>query len=266
MNRKRVLLFALLALLVLSIVYAYLTMPRLEKAPPRVASERGKPAASSAVSRSANADSRIRFAEAESLKFNGAKRDIFRFKQRYQSPVFVSPAKAAVPVVTPAGPAPEAVSFATVQAELSRFTFIGFLDKAGEKSVFLTSGGTLFIAKRGEAFGLDREFLVAAIDGNLLKVKRSGLDSLVEIPLIEKQKLSASVSAPARLAPLGGQEGALSPRSFTPRSRAGKPPVAEGTENYEPVVPEESIPTEQQEQTPPAEGTVIEGEGNGKKQ
>lgn len=266
MNRKRVLLIVLLALLVLCIGYAYLTMPRLEKAPPRVASERGKPVTSRTVSRSADAESRIHLARAEPLKFNGAERDIFRFKQRYQPTVSANPHQASAPVVAPADSVPEVVSFATVQAELSRFTFIGFMDKAGVKSVFLTSGGTLFIAKRGEAFGVDQEFLVAAIDGNLLKVKRSGLDSLVEIPLIEKQKLAASVSAPARLAPLGGQEGALPLRSFTPRSRAGTPPETPGTDSYEPVAQEENIPTEQQEQTPPAEGTVIEGEGNGKKQ
>ena len=68
-----------------------------------------------------------------------------------------------------------------VQRSLGQFTFLGFLDKGGEKTVFLSSGGELFLVKQGEVFGTDREFTVNAIDGNILKVEHSGSAGLIEV-------------------------------------------------------------------------------------
>lgn len=267
MNRKRLLLAGLLVVLALCLAYAYLMTPRLEKAPPRVAGSRVTPAAAGDGGQSGQVSTRIHFAglEADPVTFAGAERDIFRFKQRFREPQPIQASPPAVSTVTTTG-SPDDISFATIQAELSRFTFLGFMDKAGEKTVFLASGGTMFLAKRDDVFGLDREFTVAAIDGDLLKVRRSGHEGLIEIPLIERQKLAASVSAPARLAPLGGPAGGASPRTFAPRPKAVRSAEGAGAESYEPVVPEENSPTEQQEPEPPAEGNVIEGEVNGKKQ
>ncbi len=271
MNRKRIVLAGLLVILALCLVYAYLAMPRLEKAPPRTAATREKPLTATASGRTADTSSRIAFGEpaSEPLEFSGAERDIFRFKQRRQVqsaaklPVVTPPPDA---TATPEVPSTDTVPFATVQAELSRFTFLGFLEKAGERSVFLTSGGTLFIAKPAETFGVESEFTVAAIDGNILKVKRAGNDSLVEIPLIERQHLAASVSAPARLAPLSSPAGAMPLRSFTPRPKPAVPMEGAGADVTEPVIQQESNPTEQPAPEPPAVGDVIEGEVNGKKQ
>ena len=133
--------------------------------------------------------------------FPGAARDVFRFGQR-RPPVVVPVKKPEVQkpvIVAPPPPVEEVVPIEVVQKALSQFTFLGFLEKAGEKTVFLSSEGSLFLAKKGDKFGTDLEFTVVDISGELLKVRHSGRDSLIEVPLIEQQKLNASVSAPARM-------------------------------------------------------------------
>ncbi len=86
MNRKHMILAALLGVLVLCMVYAYLATPRLEKAPPRSASKRTRSAVAKAADKLQSKVSQDRidftFLKAEEQEFPGAKRDVFRFVQR----------------------------------------------------------------------------------------------------------------------------------------------------------------------------------------
>jgi len=269
MNRKRVILAALLCVLALCVLYAYVATPRLEKAPPRTESQRVRSEAKATEElqfKSAQARINFDFLTVEPQDFPGAKRDIFRFKQmrpvRTETPVAIVETPEPIVVAMP-----EAVPFAVVQQSLNKFTFLGFLEKAGEKTVFLSSGGDLFLVKRGENFGADQEFLVDAIDGNILKVRHVGRDGLVEIPLIEQQKLNASVSAPAHRAPRAGAASQPTPRTFTPKRRMLRPAAPQ--ENEEPFteINEENDPAVEQEAEVPAEGDVLEGDkSNGSNQ
>ncbi len=269
MNRKRVILAALLGVLVLCLLYAYVATPRLEKAPPRTSSQRTQPdTRTTKTLKAGDKPERINFdfLTAEPEDFPGAKRDIFRFFQtrpvRVAAPVTVIE----TPVVTPVIPEKPVVPFEVVQQSLSKFTFLGFLEKAGEKTVFLSSGGSLFLAKRGEKFGADQEFLVTNIDGNLLKVRHAGREGLIEIPLIEQQKLSASVSSPAKMPPAAGIPSQPGKRSFMPKPRVLQPAVPSESEEPFPEIIEEKAPEEGQESEPPVEGDVLEGETNGSNQ
>lgn len=272
MNRNRVILTALLCVLALCVLYAYVATPRLEKAPPRTASQRVRPnVKATGELRAKIPQTRINFdyLTVEPQDFAGAKRDIFRFGQTRPIRTVTPVEKAVAPIAPPVTAAvvmPEAVPFAAVQQSLGQFTFLGFLEKAGEKTVFLSSGGDLFLVKRGEKFGADQEFLVDAIDGNLLKVRHVGRDGLVEIPLIDQQKLNASASAPARLAPVAGASSQPNPRTFTPKQRMLRPAAPQ--ENEEPFTEmnEENAPEEGQEAEVPAEGDVLEEEVNGTNQ
>lgn len=193
MNRKRVILGSLLGVLAVCLVYAYLATPRLEKAPPRDAASR-KLAVSQEAPEVDPSESRGRidfaYLSAEPQEFGGAQRDIFQFAQR--RPVKTVPSIRVVqkeihePVLLP-----EVIPVEVVQKSLSQFTFLGFLEKAGEKTVFLSSGGNLFLVKQGEHFGAGQEFLVEQIDDKFLKVRHAGREGLIEVPLIEKQKLYA---------------------------------------------------------------------------
>lgn len=270
MNRKRVMLAALLGTLVACLIYAYFATPRLEKAPPRTTVQRVSPdVKGSGEGPSKKATERINFdfMTSEPQEFSGAQRDIFRFVQRRpvrtEPPVAIAPP----PVVAPVMPVQPVVPIAVMQQALSQFTFLGFLDKAGEKIVFLSSGGSLFLVTRGESFGAQKEFLVTDIQENLLKVQHAGREDVVEIPLIEKQKLNASVSAPARRAPLAGGAGQSNAQSLTPKRRMLRPAAPQESEQpFPPEVTEETSPAEGQASEPPAAGDVIEGEVNGTNQ
>lgn len=278
MNRKRVVLAALLCVLAVCVIYAYLSMPRLETAPPRSASGKAK-----AVDVARNGDSvasaaRIDFSylDDEPAKFMGAKRDIFRFgSQRPAKSTLPAPGaksstadESAQPVI----PIPLVTPIEVVQRSLSQFTFLGFLEKAGEKTVFLSSSGELFLVKQGEQFGLEKEFQVDSIQGNLLKVTHSGREGLIEIPLIEKKKLQAAVSAPAVLPPSEVQMPPVNNRIFRPQTNVQPRPVPtpgaeetmRETEETMRELIEEYNPQETQEQ--PAEKDIVEGEVNGAKQ
>jgi hypothetical protein len=202
-NRDRVILGALLGVLALCLVYAFLATPRLDKAPPRAAGRHTQPLAQqSAEGNQATARGRIDFTylAEEPQAFAGGQRDIFSFGQRRPAKPATVPTPRAVerPVAQLVAPK-EVVPIDAVRRSLGQFTFLGFLEKAGAKTVFLTSGGELFLAKQGEHFGTGREFQVEAIDDKFLKVRHAGREGLIEVELIEKQKLSAAVSAPASI-------------------------------------------------------------------
>lgn len=269
MNRKRVVLAALLGVLAVCLLYAYLATPRLEKAPPRAESQRPRGAVRTAADGQASpGQERIDFAflTAEPEEFPGARRDIFRFGQRRPQP-----GEERTPTVKTESPQPVAevavmpMPIEVVEQALAQFTFLGFLEKSGEKTVFLSSGGNLFLAKRGERFGAKREFLVADIRGNLLSVRHDSRDGLIEIPLIERQKLAAAVSAPAQMPAMNGS-GQPGPRVFTPQRRPLQPAIPEENVESDTQINEETNPEQGQEPEMPGEGDAAEGDVNGDNQ
>ena len=269
MNRKRMILAALLGVLALCLVYAYFAMPRLEKAPPRSAKKSTRSAVAKAPDKLQSKVSQERidftFLEAEEQEFSGATRDVFRFVQRRTEPIAVVVEEPEVQAPPPVVSEEPMVPVEVVQQALAQFTFLGFLDKGGEKTVFLSSEGSLFLAKRGEKFGLDLEFTVEDISGDLLLVRPDGRDFLIDIPLIEHQKLQASVSAPAHLPPADTVSQPKS-RVFNPKRRMLRPAAPQGSEEDFPGTIEENNPEGEQDVVSPFEGDALEGEVNGSNQ
>ena len=281
MNRKRVILATLLGVLSACVIYAYLATPRLEKAPPRSANQRVQRSVKVAETpESKKVQGRIDFAflSAEPQEFSRAKRDIFRFGGR--PPVKTAPKPIAPVAITSPVAAFKPVMPVVVEKALSRFTFLGFLEKDGEKTVFLSSSGNLFLVKRGESFGIDQEFLVADIDDDLLKVRHAGREGLIEIQLIEQQKLNASVSAPAQIRPAAKAPNQPRTRAFTPKRRVARPaapPETEesfpgteesfpGTEESVPETIEKNEPADEQKSKRLPTGLILEGDVNGTNQ
>ena len=261
MNRKRVVLGALLGVLAISLVYAYLATPRLEKAPPRVTGPRQSPPSREALQgEESGPRRRIDFAYLESgvQEFTGAQRDIFRFGQRRM--VQAAPRVPVVdkdvmrPLVLP-----KPVPVEVMQKSLSQFTFLGFLEKAGAKTVFLSSGGNLFLVKQGERFGAGQEFLVEQIDDELLKVRHAGRDGLIEIPLIEQQKLNAAVSAPVSVSRPGGPaRPPVNARALRSQPRTVRPSARQGDQDFQGGVQQEQDFQDDMQQ----EEQVLQGDGN----
>ncbi len=281
MNRKRVILAALLGVLSACVIYAYLATPRLEKAPPRNANQRVQRSVKvTGDLESKNVQERIDFAFliAETQEFSRAKRDIFRFGGRPS--VKIAPKPAAPVAFTSPIAAFKPVLPVVVEKALSEFTFLGFLEKAGEKTVFLSSSGNIFLVKRGESFGIDQEFLVADIDDDLLKVRHAGRERLIEIQLIEQQKLNTSVSAPAHIKPAAKASNQPRTRAFKPKRRVVRPAAPQELEEsfqepeepfQEPEEPlpetiEKNDPTDERKSKRLPTGLILEGDVNGTNQ
>ncbi len=198
MRGKPLVLLALLGLLVVSIAYAFWMTPHLQKAAPRksVASPRFT---EEAVLSNTMPRLRVDLLTAEPKPFPGARRDIFNFRSsKRKIPVrsILKPVKS-TPRAVVAESSLQPIPLQLVHKELSRFTFLGFVDRSGEKTVFLSSGGDLYVVKKNESFGRELEFRVEDIAENQLVVVRSGLADQVVIPLIENMQLAPAVSTPA---------------------------------------------------------------------
>jgi len=272
MNRKRMILAVLMVILAFCMLYAYIATPRLEKAPPRQEVKRVRSVKADSDKKEEKSESRIDFSylSEDVQDFPGASRDIFNFKvkrvQTKRPPVVSSP-----PVVTPQEVVPIQRPVAPVDVvnkSLSQFTFIGFLEKEGEKTVFLSSNGNLYLVKSGERFGVDQEFYVESIVGDILRVNHKS-QGTIELKLIEQQKLNSAVSAPAKLAPVSTSAPQTRP-IFQPfnRQRLPQSTVSEEESSSQEIDQEDNPdnPEEEQGLEIPENGEGIEGDGNGTNQ
>lgn len=277
MNRKRLLLAALGGLLLLSIAYAFWAMPRQEQAPPRP--EAPRPAARAKVPGKTGqvAADRLHLgllAQAPQ-PFPGAGRDIFRFSGGRAAPAVEGPVAAAPPEEEVSPPPPPPTPEQILRQKVAGFTFLGFLDKGGVKTVFLSGSGELFLVKAGERFGKTRELLAQEITATELVVRAPAGPETVRVRLVENEALKPQVmgsgGAGAASAPGDGatelrQEETAAPAQRSFRRRRTPPPPE----------PEEAAAAEvQQDVQPPADGVKQEeppnqglpgGEGNGNTQ
>lgn len=268
MNRKRILLAVLLGVLAISLFYAFFSTPRLEKASPRGPERKASSTGPKAVNVADGEQQRIKFdfLADDTAQFPGARRDIFKYVRR--QPVRTEPVTRSEP------PPPPVAKPAVVRQEeqedtddtaakpRSTFTYLGFLERNGEKIVFLSSSGKLFLAKRGEAFGVNQEFIVEDIFGNFLDVRPAGGGRVMSVPLIDQAKLRSLVSAPAQREP---RPEVTIPEPKPRRPRGAKETRQAGESNSQ-ELPSEVESEENQQVESSAAGDVIEGEANGKNQ
>jgi len=195
MNRKRALLASLLLLLLLSIGYSIYDSPRQE----RVSAPRATPATSrnaTAVQKSQPADGderlRIDLLKPAPRRYSGVNRDLFYGEvpkvvksppsTPLPPPVVVLPP----PVVIP----PPPIISAEIRMELGRYIFLGYLEKAGIKTIFLGSGDEVFVVKKGQRFGKKGEFLIVELTPTLMVVQGRDNPQLINLPLVEKASLT----------------------------------------------------------------------------
>lgn len=273
MNRQRLILAILVGIFALSVLYAFWATPRQEKAPPRAAAP--GPAAKGAAAAKPGQPSADRLnlglLAQTPQPFPGAGRDIFRFHGGW-SPMVEEPA-AIEPVVLPAEPVeppPPPTPEQILQQKISGFTFLGFLDKGGVKTVFLSSGGELYLVKAGDAFGREKSLIARAITPQELVVGSVTGEETVRVRLIENEALK-----PATLSSGGGgvrevstgEMGAVRPggglfpsRRSVLRQRLATQPIpveGEAAGDQQPPPNENVTQEELLKQEPPS------GEGNG---
>lgn len=220
MNRQRLILFILVILLALALVWSYLKWPRqkavavLKYAPgTRVPAEKRREPAVALPSLAESRTLRLDLLDREQPAFTGYRRNIFR-------PVFVDEIKemkqkaaafkpALPPVVTPkaapvkpVGPPVEPVLLMpeSPQQELAHFTFLGFISKDGNKTIFLSKEGgrdkdrDIIFVKKGDMFATRYEAIELTEQALTILVTDTG-DEIV-IPLVENQALKAEIKSP----------------------------------------------------------------------
>lgn len=225
MNRQKVILFVLLIILGLSLLYAYLSTPDS----PRVETSAGSgtTVASGGSSRagtlSAVDPNKVKLAmlDRDKMKYKGYKRDIFNFYVAKPKP---APPKPAIkqPLPKPVVKPPPVVT-PQVRKQLAKFTFLGFLIKNEERTVFLSKREDLFLVRNGESFGESNEFEVIAITDALLTIRQSGASGQIEIPLVEKEPLIPSFSSGESSGSNEGQT-VVNQNPGTPAARSSVPP------------------------------------------
>ncbi len=239
MNRKRLILIILLALLGLALGYAWWATPRQEHVAgqptlverPRVANNTGRPAGGEGEA----GHVRLDLLTLDDAGFPGSKRNIFGSIQPPPPPP--RPAPAALPVAAAASSVPPVAvalppSAADVaQRELARFTFLGFLEKGGEQTVFLSGNNELFLVRKGSRFGRNQEFIVAGLTPEKLILRQVDDPREIVITLVEK-------------APLVPQKAASKSRA-SGKSRSVLPPRVQLRPPVEPEPPEELEPPQE---------------------
>ena len=203
MNRQKLVLFLLLLAFAGSLAYSFLRAPKEQ----HVAALKYRPGAvatgavlrrGAAAPKGETADqSRLHLAllDRELPRAAGFRRNIFSpiFREEVKSPPFrlpppPRPVKALAPPPQPAPPAPPSAE-QIAESELAKFTFLGFLEKNGEITVFLSSNNEIFLAKKGSNLG--SKFQVTGLSKDAITIRSVAGGREIVIPLVENRALSA---------------------------------------------------------------------------
>jgi hypothetical protein len=203
MNRQRLILFILIIILALAVIWSYSAIPR-HKTVAAIKSAPGQQAKASAVS------PRTQFAEVvdnrvlklsqleqEQSNFKGYRRNIFKpifvdeLKLLKQKAVAVKPPQLLPPPPPPLKTAPaEPVVAPPVTAPLARFTFLGFLKKDAQRTIFLAKDKDILLVKKGDKIA--GRYEASSITDQALTLLVSDTGDEIVIPLIENRPLGAS--------------------------------------------------------------------------
>jgi hypothetical protein len=195
MNRQRLILFFLVILFAVAVLWSYSAMPRFKTVSslPNKPGQQAKPAvaATGKPVRDADDGTRLKMSllDSEPAGFKGYRRNIFK-------PVFVDELKVvkqqavAIKPPPPSVPAPPVtpVIIQPVTAPLARFTFLGFLKKGSNKTIFLAKDKDILLVKIGDRIAGRYEATDISDTALTLTVADTG-DKIV-IPLIENRPLT----------------------------------------------------------------------------
>jgi len=196
MNRKKMILIALLGVLALALLYAFWASPEQQRVTTSVAEPPAKKTATS-TDNVTKKKVKVELLDKDYGTFKGIQRNLFG--DLYPRPKVVKPAPPSPkPVVVKPPPKP-AVKAPTpvevVRRELARFTFMGYLRKQDSWTIFLSSRDEIFLVKEGDRFGPNNQFHAVEITPEQLVINQA-TQGRIEIPLVEKQPLVPS-SLPA---------------------------------------------------------------------
>jgi len=201
MNRQRLILFILVTIFAIAVVWSYTAVPR-----PKTVDRLTYPSGAQAKTSSPVAQKTVREAydgrilniillEKEQPEYKGYRRNIFK-------PIFVDEQKllkqkaaALKPPQLPPVQSQKAVPVAPVasqpeSAPLARFTFLGFLKKDSQRTIFLAKDKDIILVKKGDKIAGRYEATTITDQALTLLVTDTGGE--IVIPLIENRPLATA--------------------------------------------------------------------------
>lgn len=202
MNKQKVILALLMAGFVIAAVTSYFRMPR-QKSVESLRFKTGSVALPrqtvlpAGAPQTAEARIRLDLLESQAQRFSGYRRNLFKpvFREEQKAlpmPPPPPPAKQAAtaqprqPVAPPPAPVPETTP---VQRDMANFTFLGFLKKGNQKTIFLSSNRDIFLARKGDK--LAGKYEVSSITDDMLTITPLSEGGEIVIPLVENKPLAA---------------------------------------------------------------------------
>ncbi len=199
MNRQRLILFVLVIVFVLAVIWSYTAIPRpktvatLKYSPNK---QLRPPELTTKVVSAETADNRVLklgVLEQEHSSFKGYRRNIFKpifvdeFKMLKQKAVAIKPPALPPPpppVIAPAEP----VVAKPVSAPLAHFTFLGFLKKDSQRTIFLAKDKDIILVKKGDKIA--GRYEASSITDQALTLLVTDTGDEIVIPLIENRSLA----------------------------------------------------------------------------
>lgn len=264
MNRKKLVLYILLAVLALSAGRAIFSGPgpgsgsapeKKSSSPPPSVRPPARGGVEGAAAPPGEEGVRLDLLNREREPFREPRRDLFASLYR-EKPAVSPPSMPALPPPPPlppmpfpppspvAPPPPQPPGWAA-QQELARFTYLGFLEKKGVKTIFLSASDEIFVVKQGDHFGRGGQFQVTQITPERLVVRQENDPRPITIPLVEQAPLAPARGFPGRpAAPRSGFPGRV------PGGMPGSAPPPEEIFTPEETTPEEEPPPEEESGSP----------------
>jgi hypothetical protein len=215
MNRQKLALFVLLIILVLAVVWSFMSMPRQKtvstlKFAPGKTQTAVQGASATSTSNAAKQTSlptvagderilRLDLLDREQPGFKGYRRNIFKpiftdeIKMMKQMAVAIKPpplppvAVVQPPKVEP----PPAAQPETLQSTLARFVFLGYLKKDNRKTIFLSKDKEIILVRKGDKFA--GRYEAKSVTDQALTIVATDSGEEIIIPLLENQPLVAAV-------------------------------------------------------------------------
>jgi len=196
MDRKKLILVILLAALACAIAYAFWRQPPRRTVEKLKYTSGMRAGAARAAAPTAQDDIKLHLEllDRETARFSGFRRNIFRpiFSGDMKSSLMPrNPAKTVLPVppppLPPPPPPPPPTPAQMAMQDVSRFTFLGFLQKENRKIIFLTRDREIFLVKKGDK--LAGKYDVASITDEALTIRLEGSGEQIVVPLMENRPL-----------------------------------------------------------------------------
>jgi len=212
MNKQKLSLFLLLIAFAISVVWSFYSFPRqktvasLKYSNGQAATEKRKqPPAKNQSSQTKGSVSEERVLRVDLLEkndsvFKGYKRNIFKpvfidellqMKQKAGTIKQTIIPQKTVQIAKPAQPQRQIAEPEPPRSALARFTFLGFLQKDGKKTIFLTKGKEIILVKNGERFSSGKYEVRSLTDHALTIVVIENGEEIV-VPLLENRPLIAA--------------------------------------------------------------------------